>query len=52
LMMEVLHSSETSVLTKATLCSMSEGILHSQCCENLRSYRLFFIFHFLNMNVS
>jgi hypothetical protein len=39
LMMEALHSSETSVLTRATLRKISEeGILQSHRREHLKSY--------------
>jgi hypothetical protein len=38
-MMEVIHSSKTSVLTRTTLCNIPENyILHSHHCENLKSY--------------
>jgi hypothetical protein len=38
LMKEVIHSSETSVPTRATWHHIPEGILHSHHCENLKSY--------------
>jgi hypothetical protein len=38
-MIEVLHSSETSALTRSTWRNIpEEGILHSHCHENLNSY--------------
>jgi uncharacterized membrane protein len=41
LMMYVIHSSEKSVITRATWCHVTgEGILHSQCCENLKYYKI------------
>jgi hypothetical protein len=39
LMTEALRTSETSVLTRVTRRYIQEnGILHSHCCENLKSY--------------
>jgi hypothetical protein len=39
LMMEVIHSSETPILTRPTWCNIPEvSILHSHCRENLKSY--------------
>jgi hypothetical protein len=41
-MMEALGSSETSILTRATLRNVTEdGILHSHRRENLKSYTEF-----------
>jgi hypothetical protein len=38
-MMQALRSAETSVLTRATQCDIPEdGIPHSHCHENLKSY--------------
>jgi hypothetical protein len=39
LMMEAIHSSEMSVLTRATWSNITEDcFLHSHCHENLKSY--------------
>jgi hypothetical protein len=38
-MLEVIHSSETSVPIRATQHHIAEnGILHNECCENLKFY--------------
>jgi hypothetical protein len=38
MMMEAIYSSETSILTRATLRKIQEdGILHSNRCENIKS---------------
>jgi hypothetical protein len=43
-MMEVILSSEVSVLTRAIWCHVLEdGILHSDYLENLKSHLLYFL---------
>jgi hypothetical protein len=45
LMVEAIHSTETSVRTRATLRHIPEdGILHSRFCENLISFMLMLTF--------
>jgi tmRNA-binding protein len=46
LMTEAMHSSETSVLTRASLHNILEGsILHSHCHGNLKSYNILELFY-------
>jgi hypothetical protein len=50
LVMEVLHSSETLVLTTATWHNIPEdGILHSHCHRNLKSYLIPNTLHYIKI---
>jgi hypothetical protein len=53
IMIETLHSSETSVLIKATWRNIQEGgILHSHCCENLKSHSSLLMNTYCPKNIS